>query len=184
VGHYRIDIVVEGLTKRLAVECDGDRYHPLEKLQEDMARQGILERLGWRFVRIRGTAFYSDPAEAMRGVFQKLEDLGIERLGPGALSEEATSSELTERVVRRAAELRREWAQQEANGITIAAIANLARTGSWRARLRAVSDVEVDKASELILATIAKEATAEPSRDHRTNRDPGAGLERDDQKAS
>jgi very-short-patch-repair endonuclease len=44
VGAYRIDLVVEGAGKRLAVECDGDRWHPIEKLEEDMARQAILER--------------------------------------------------------------------------------------------------------------------------------------------
>jgi len=42
VGAYRIDLVVEGDGKRLAVECDGDRWHPVEKLAEDMARQAIL----------------------------------------------------------------------------------------------------------------------------------------------
>ena len=47
VGHYRIDMVVIGANgKRLAVECDGDRYHPIEKLPDDMARQAVLERLG------------------------------------------------------------------------------------------------------------------------------------------
>ena len=51
VGYYRIDMVVEGIGKRLAVECDGDRWHPIEKLSDDMARQAILERLGWQFVR-------------------------------------------------------------------------------------------------------------------------------------
>ena len=29
VGYYRIDLVVEGAGRRLAVECDGDRFHPL-----------------------------------------------------------------------------------------------------------------------------------------------------------
>src|SRR5467141_668196 len=33
VGAFRIDLVVEGDGRRLAIECDGDRYHPLEKLQ-------------------------------------------------------------------------------------------------------------------------------------------------------
>jgi len=77
VGYFRIDMVVEGAGKRLAVECDGDRYHPMEKLAEDMERQTILERLGWHFVRIRGTAFYRDPEMAMRPVFERLTELEI-----------------------------------------------------------------------------------------------------------
>src|SRR5690606_3026261 len=51
VGRYRIDLVVQGGGRRLAVECDGDRFHPLEKIADDMERQAVLERLGWRFVR-------------------------------------------------------------------------------------------------------------------------------------
>jgi superfamily I DNA and/or RNA helicase len=47
VGHYRIDMVVEGDGKRIAIECDGDKFHPHEKLADDMARQAVLERLGW-----------------------------------------------------------------------------------------------------------------------------------------
>ena len=77
VGYFRIDMVVEGAGKRLAVECDGDRYHPMEKLAEDMERQSILERLGWQFVRIRGSAFFRDPELAMRPVFNRLGELGI-----------------------------------------------------------------------------------------------------------
>jgi very-short-patch-repair endonuclease/Cdc6-like AAA superfamily ATPase len=78
VGSFRIDLVVTGHSTKLAVECDGDRYHPLEKLPEDMARQAILERLGWRFVRIRGSAFFRDAEAAMAPIFKRLKELGIE----------------------------------------------------------------------------------------------------------
>lgn len=84
VGHYRIDLVVEGLTKKLAIECDGDKYHPIEKLQEDMIRQAVLERLGWKFVRIRGSQYFRDPDLAMAPVFEQLEQMEIERLGESA----------------------------------------------------------------------------------------------------
>jgi very-short-patch-repair endonuclease len=77
VGYFRIDMVVEGDNKRLAVECDGDRYHPMEKLAEDMERQSVLERLGWQFVRIRGSTFYRNPQLAMRPVFDRLGEMGI-----------------------------------------------------------------------------------------------------------
>jgi len=55
----RIDLVVEGMRNRLAEECDGDRWHGLDKWEEDMERQRILERVGWTFWRIRGSEFYS-----------------------------------------------------------------------------------------------------------------------------
>lgn len=92
VGYYRIDMVVEGGGKRLAVECDGDRYHPIEKLADDMDRQAILERLGWEFVRIRGSAFYRNPESAMNSVFVRLEELDIK---PEANIEEAPASNMT-----------------------------------------------------------------------------------------
>ena len=62
VGTRRIDLVVEGDDdRRLAIECDGDRYHGPEQWPDDMARQRMLERAGWtvwrcfasRFVRER-----------------------------------------------------------------------------------------------------------------------------------
>ncbi len=77
VGYFRIDMVVEGDGKRLAIECDGDRWHPLEKLSEDIERQTILERLGWQFVRIRGSVFYRNPEQAMKPVFERLAELEI-----------------------------------------------------------------------------------------------------------
>ena len=92
VGYFRIDMVVEGNGKRLAVECDGDRYHPLEKLADDMSRQAILERLGWKFVRIRGSAFYRGPELAMRAVFASLEE---QEIFPSADREDRAETDLT-----------------------------------------------------------------------------------------
>jgi very-short-patch-repair endonuclease len=111
VGHYRIDLVVEGGGRRLAIECDGDRSHPIEKLSEDMARQAVLERLGWIFERVRGSQFFRDPEAALKPVFDRLESLGIPPQGSSALQpiEQGSSGSLRERIVRRAAELRRDW---------------------------------------------------------------------------
>lgn len=115
VGYYRIDIVVEGGGKRLAIECDGDRFHPIESIPEDMARQAILERLGWTFVRIRGSHFFRDPDSAMKVIFDRLEQLEIPAVGddPAADHTERAAEELKERVVRRAAEIRRSWSGGE-----------------------------------------------------------------------
>lgn len=111
VGPYRIDLVVEDGTCRLAVECDGDRYHPPEKLREDMARQAVLERMGWRFVRIRGSKFFRNPDAAMDPVFARLEFLGIRPTRRDASGDQpdAVGDDLKERVICRADELRREW---------------------------------------------------------------------------
>lgn len=63
----------EGNGKRLAIECDEDRYHPLEKLPEDMDRQSVLERMGWVFTHIRSWDFLRNPARSIEPVFEKLE---------------------------------------------------------------------------------------------------------------
>lgn len=91
VGHHRIDLVVVGETNRLAIECDGDRWHPPAKRDEDLTRQALLERIGWKFARIRGTRFFQNPEEAMKPVFDKLDAMGIERLGPENVSQECTN---------------------------------------------------------------------------------------------
>jgi very-short-patch-repair endonuclease len=77
VGRYRIDLVVEGVGGRLAIELDGDAYHGPERWESDRQRQGILERLGWTFYRIRGSAYYRDPDAALTGLWDRLESLGI-----------------------------------------------------------------------------------------------------------
>ena len=77
VGSFRIDLVVEGNGKRLAIECDGDRFHPLERLQEDMDRQSVLERMGWIFTRVRSTEFFRNPERSMKPVIEKLQSLDI-----------------------------------------------------------------------------------------------------------
>jgi very-short-patch-repair endonuclease len=114
VGAYRIDMVVEGGGKRLAIECDGDRFHPLEKIGEDMARQAILERLGWTFVRIRGGEFFRNPEKAMEQLFKKLELMEIPpQVQEKELEQESQEDELKRRVIHRAAEIRQEWEEQQ-----------------------------------------------------------------------
>ncbi|MGH3256050.1 MAG: AAA domain-containing protein [Streptosporangiaceae bacterium] len=77
VGRFRIDLVIEGRRGRLAVELDGDAYHGPDRWEADRNRQAILERLGWRFHRIRGSAYYRDPEAALAGLWERLDALGI-----------------------------------------------------------------------------------------------------------
>ena len=112
VGRYWIDLVVEGAERRAAVECDGDRDHPIEKLSEDMEQQAILERLGWRFIRIRGSVFFRNPDAAIDKLVAKLDELGIhpERRELHVEAEvEAHRPNLVVEIIRRAAELRLLW---------------------------------------------------------------------------
>ena len=110
VGTRRIDLVVEGRTRRLAVECDGERWHTPEQLNNDLERQAMLERLGWTFIRIRGSVFFRDEGSAMAPVLAKLNDLGIEPLGPGQIQDEShDKAPLVERIRRHAQALTAKW---------------------------------------------------------------------------
>src|SRR5437870_6984719 len=130
---FRIDLFVEYNDKRLAIECDCDRYHPLERLQEDMDRQSILERMGWIFTRIRSTEFFRNPERTMKPVIEKLQslDIPVEAKPRSARKNAASQAQplqvplaaglpsqgLVDRVIARAEELLASWAApQESAG--------------------------------------------------------------------
>ncbi|MGH8522882.1 MAG: AAA domain-containing protein [Gammaproteobacteria bacterium] len=74
---YRIDMVIVGPSRRLAVECDGDHWHGPDAYQRDLSRQRDLERCGWQFFRIRESVFYADPENALAGLWEVLDELDI-----------------------------------------------------------------------------------------------------------
>ena len=81
-GGYRIDFVVEGKEgRRLAVECDGDRFHGPGQWGADMARQRVLERAGWTFWRCFASSFVRRRDAVVGDLLETLERLGIEPLG-------------------------------------------------------------------------------------------------------
>lgn len=99
VGSYRIDIVVQSDHHNVAIECDGDRWHSTEgQIIADMERQTILERVGWDFIRIRGSEFYSDRDATMDRV---VAELAIYDIKPGQQLPTVArdTSELLERVL-------------------------------------------------------------------------------------
>jgi very-short-patch-repair endonuclease len=81
-GAFRIDFVVEGREgRRLAVECDGDRFHGPGQWSDDMARQRVLERAGWTFWRCFASSFTRRRETVIQDLVQTLDSLGIEPLG-------------------------------------------------------------------------------------------------------
>ncbi|NFM15847.1 DUF559 domain-containing protein [Clostridium sporogenes] len=107
VGAFRIDMVVSYKDNRVALECDGERWHGEDKLEEDMNRQSILERLGWRFIRIRGSEFFSNESGSMGKIIQKLNELEIY---PEESDDNSNSDNtLKNTVISRAQEIRASW---------------------------------------------------------------------------
>lgn len=97
VGSYRLDMVVEGdADSRLAIECDGDRYHGPDKWDSDMRRQRILERAGWRFWRCFASTFVLHKADAIRDLIETLEAHGVQ---PSSLDTQVTSIHVESRQV-------------------------------------------------------------------------------------
>lgn len=79
VGSYRIDLVVEGEDdRRLAVECDGDRYHGPEQWPHDMQRQRTLERAGWIVWRCFASRFVRERDHVIEELLGELQALAIE----------------------------------------------------------------------------------------------------------
>ena len=104
VGAYRLDMVAVCGKQTVAIECDGERYHSGEtKIRADMERQTILERLGWRFVRIRGSEYYRSPEKALARIEKELARFGV---GPESHApEQGRDTDLLSRVKARAAVL-------------------------------------------------------------------------------
>ncbi len=98
VGGYFIDMVIEGTEdRRLAVECDGDKYHGPEQWAHDTARQRILERAGWTFWRCFGSNFNRDRKGVLADLVDTMKTMGITPIGSaeldlGAYSEHRTVS--------------------------------------------------------------------------------------------
>ncbi len=81
----RLDLVVAGRRARLGVICEGKAWRGLEHWEEEFARQMVLERAGWKFERVYGSAYYHNPEQALAPLWKKLEETGIK---PALLPEE------------------------------------------------------------------------------------------------
>ncbi len=79
IGNYRIDFVLPAPDgRRLAIECDGDRYDGGEAFAAALRRQEVLERVGnATFVRLRSSVFHRDPAVALAPVWERIAELRI-----------------------------------------------------------------------------------------------------------
>lgn len=77
-GLYKIDMVALFQDKKVAIECDGEKWHSTEEqIREDMERQNVLERCGWEFIRIRGSRYFKNPESTMKALIEELNRKGI-----------------------------------------------------------------------------------------------------------
>jgi len=75
-GRYRIDLVAlfPNGTK-IAIECDGDKWHGAEQHENDMMRQKVLERCGWQFFRVRGYEYYTNRTKALEPLWEMIPEI-------------------------------------------------------------------------------------------------------------
>ncbi|MFQ5993403.1 MAG: AAA domain-containing protein, partial [Nitrospiraceae bacterium] len=117
VGEFTLDLVVVGENgNRVAIQCDGEREITREALEASLYRQMTLERLGWRFIRIRGSEFLRYPSEGMKKIERRLKRFEIQPLerasgdpGKQERQKEAQGKELLEQVIERARMIRTHW---------------------------------------------------------------------------
>jgi hypothetical protein len=82
-GRYRIDLVTllsNGI--KIAIECDGDKYHGAEQFTNDLMRQKVLERCGWQFFRVKGGEYYSNRKKALEPLWKLLRANDIQKEEP------------------------------------------------------------------------------------------------------
>lgn len=84
-GAFRIDMVVEGAgDNRLAIECDGDAFHGPDKWPQDVRRQRVLERAGWKFWRCFASNWVMRRQECLDDLLGTLHFLRIDPIGADA----------------------------------------------------------------------------------------------------
>lgn len=79
IGKYNIDFMIEGERNRVAIICYGDTSKEQYNFKDTIERQLNLERVGWTFIRIRASEFYLEPEIVMNRVFEKLNNLGMNK---------------------------------------------------------------------------------------------------------
>jgi very-short-patch-repair endonuclease len=84
VAGYFVDLMVEGMNGRIAVECDGDSWHGPDRFDQDMYRQRELVRAGLQFFRPRGSEFYRDPEACLANLWELLAESTRDATMPSA----------------------------------------------------------------------------------------------------
>ena len=113
VGSLNIPVAAQSGNKRVIIACDGE--HWVDSIKEAASlryNQAVLERLGWTFLRVRGSQWYLHPEESLQKLEKQLQDCGImpgtpER-GEGAA---ADRQELAIYIRQRAEQLVGKWHQ-------------------------------------------------------------------------
>ncbi|WP_407047826.1 AAA domain-containing protein [Selenomonas sp. GACV-9] len=112
VGAYAIDMVVIYQGHKVAIDCDGEHWvSSLQQAAEERCQQAVLERLGWKFLHVRGSRWYREPEQAFARLTAELALAGIEPEADAAAEQslQYQRDALLARVRQRAGEILSEW---------------------------------------------------------------------------
>lgn len=114
VGGHAIDVVVHGAgNARVGILCDGDRALPDHDMHGLLEHQMILERLGWKLIRLRASEYFRDPKKELERLRRRLGARGVKPIdGERARSKPRPGEpvqSLRERVIQRAESIRSRW---------------------------------------------------------------------------
>ncbi|MBQ9993212.1 MAG: hypothetical protein IJP17_00690, partial [Clostridia bacterium] len=114
VGSYVVALSCEGAGGRIAVECDGDGSADTDAIIAELGKQSVLERLGWRFLRLSAAEYYRDPSGFADRLISTVAERGLKPVGAKS---QGQSDDLISRVKARARELiaQREDSTYESN---------------------------------------------------------------------
>ena len=93
VAGYFVDLMVEGMNGRIAVECDGDSWHGPDRFDQDMYGQRELQRAGLQFFRPRGSEFYRDREACLANLWELLAESTRDATMPSADPRETAHAE-------------------------------------------------------------------------------------------
>lgn len=110
VGSYTVSMICTDSHKRVAIEVDGDRNADEKYIAAEISKQSVLERLGWKFIRLRASEYYREPRAYLERLGLSISELG---LSAGESAAEQNDGELLERVITLAAELRAQWSESD-----------------------------------------------------------------------
>ncbi|HEX3480797.1 MAG TPA: AAA domain-containing protein [Kofleriaceae bacterium] len=83
VGSDPIDVVVDGPgNARVGILCDGGKPLPDHDLPGVLEHQMILERLGWKLIRIRASEYFRDPKKELERLRRRLGARGVKPVDP------------------------------------------------------------------------------------------------------
>ena len=114
VGSLTVPVAVTGGGHRVIIACDGEHWvDSIKEAANQRYRQAVLERLGWHFVRVRGSRWYLDPDSALQKLKAELEALGITPGDSQDYADSAARLQQARYVQQRAEQLLSDWHKEE-----------------------------------------------------------------------